>query len=123
MWSRTVALMMAGVAANAHHSLDATYDLTKVVELEGKVVTILLRNPHSFLQIEVPDQDGNTQRWALEWSSANALGKRGITRETLHVGDEVAISINPPRRPPENRGAVKTLQVTKSGPPKQLIER
>jgi hypothetical protein len=118
----TAGLLMAGVAADAHHSLDATYDLKKVVPLEGKVVMVLLRNPHSFLQVEVPDQDGTTQRWALEWSSANTLGKKGITRETIHVGDEVAVMINPPRRPPDNRGALKTFKVTRPASPKQLLE-
>jgi hypothetical protein len=123
MRSGTIALALAGQVLLAHHALHGTYDLKQEVKLEGRIVTVLLRNPHSFLQIEVPGEDGKLERWAVECSSANALGKRGITRATLHIGDEVSVTMNPPRRPNEKRGALKTLQVTKPAPPKRLLER
>ena len=42
----------------AHHNIERTYDLKREVRLEGKIRQLLLRNPHSFLQIEVTDRMG-----------------------------------------------------------------
>ena len=64
-------------AAYAHHSLAATYDTEKEVKLEGKIADLLLRNPHSFLQIDAPDAGGVMQRWSLEWRSSGQLGQQG----------------------------------------------
>ena len=93
---------------SAHHSLAATY-LDKEVKLEGKILDLLLRNPHSFLQIEAPDENGVVQRWSLEWRSSGQLGQAGIKRDTLKVGDEVTITMSPSRTAGDHRGALKTL--------------
>lgn len=72
MSSQTIALaagLLLAVPIQAHHSLDATYDLKKEVVVEGRIVTLLLRNPHSFLQIEVPGKNGIPERWTFEWKS------------------------------------------------------
>ena len=87
----------------------------KEVKLEGKIVQLLLRNPHSFLQIDVPDKDGTMQRWSLEWRSSGQLGQAGIKRDTLKAGDEVVVTVNPSRTKGDNRGALKTLHRTSDG--------
>ena len=107
--------LIFGIAAFAHHSLGATYEADKEVKLEGKIVQLLLRNPHSFLQIEVPDKDGTMQRWSLEWRSSGQLGQAGIKRDTLKAGDEVVVTVNPSRTKGDNRGALKTLHRTSDG--------
>ena len=85
------------------------------MKLEGKIVQLLLRNPHSFLQIDVPDKDGTMQRWSLEWRSSGQLGQAGIKRDTLKAGDDVVITANPSRTKGDNRGALKTLHRTSDG--------
>jgi hypothetical protein len=117
---KLLGLAMAGAflfggAAYAHHSLAATYYPEKEVKLEGKILDLLLRNPHSFLQIEAPDEKGVMQRWSLEWRSSGQLGQQGIKRDTLHVGDEVIITMNPSRTPGDHRGALKTLHRKSDG--------
>src|SRR6266700_1121707 len=92
------------VAAYAHHSLGATYESDKEVKLEGKIVQLLLRNPHSFLQIDVPAKDGTMERWSLEWRGSGQLGQAGIKRDTLKAGDDVVITANPSRTKGDNRG-------------------
>jgi hypothetical protein len=103
------------IAVFAHHSLGATYEGDKEVKLEGKIVQLLLRNPHSFLQIDVPEKDGTMQRWSLEWRSSGQLGQAGIKRDTLKAGDEVVVTVNPSRTKGDNRGALKTLHRTADG--------
>ena len=119
MKSKFLGLVMTAVSlssgtAYAHHSLAATY-LDKEVRLEGKLLDLLLRNPHSFLQIEATDENGIVQRWSLEWRSSGQLGQQGIRRDTLKVGDEVTITINPSRTPGDHRGALKTLHRKSDG--------
>ena len=108
-------LLMFSIAAFAHHSLGATYEGDKEVKLEGKIVQLLLRNPHSFLQIDVPDKDGTLQRWSLEWRGSGQLGQAGIKRDTLKAGDAVVVTVNPSRTKGDNRGALKTLHRTSDG--------
>jgi Family of unknown function (DUF6152) len=108
-------LLTFGIAAHAHHSLGATYEGDKEIKMEGKIVQLLLRNPHSFLQIDVSDRDGTTQRWSLEWRSSGQLGQAGIQRDTLKAGDQVVVTANPSRTKGDNRGALKTLHRTSDG--------
>jgi len=95
--------------ADAHHSSAATYDVSKEVQLEGKIVQILLRNPHSFLHIEAPDQDASMQRWSLEWRSIGSLDQQGVKRNTLKVEDVVVITMNPSRTASDHRGLLRSL--------------
>lgn len=104
-----------GLTAYAHHSLSATYLADKEITLDGKIAEILLRNPHSFLQIDAPDESGMMQRWSLEWRSSGQLGQQGIKRDTLKIGDEVTITMNPSRTANDHRGALKTLHRKSDG--------
>jgi len=114
MLAASAALLLATVAY-AHHSLGATYDSNKDLKLEGKIVEILLRNPHSFLHVEAPDADGVMQRWSFEWRGVGSLTQQGIKRDTLKVGDEVTVTGNPSRTPTDHRGVLKTLHRKSDG--------
>ena len=107
--------LLAGTRAYAHHSLSATYYPDKEIKLDGKIAQILLRNPHSFLQVDAADEAGVMQRWSLEWRASGQLGQQGIKRDTLIVGDDVVITMNPSRTPGDHRGALKTLHRKSDG--------
>jgi len=104
------AALVAGTAAYAHHSYGATYDLGKEIKLEGKLVQFVYRNPHSFVHVQAPDQNGVPQRWAVEWSGTGQLNNQGVTRETLRVGDEVVIVGRPSRVSGEYRLLMVSLK-------------
>src|SRR5262247_1780588 len=84
-------MLFAGIAAYAHHSYAATYDVAKEVKLEGKLIQFIFRNPHSYVTIQAPDEKGAIQRWSVEWAGTSQLSNRGITQETLKVGDAIVI--------------------------------
>jgi len=111
----TAGLLLSAIAAFAHHSLGATYDGNKTIQLDGKILQLLLRNPHSFLQVEAPDDKGVMQRWSLEWRSAGSLGQQNIKRYSLKAGEEVVVTINPSRTPADHRGALVTLHRKSDG--------
>jgi len=82
--------------ASAHHSIFALYQDT-FADLEGVVTGMDLRNPHIRLTMLVENDSGEEEIWNLEGDSANAVERRGITRETLRVGDRVRVAGYPSR--------------------------
>jgi Family of unknown function (DUF6152) len=107
--------LLGGTAAYAHHSYAATYDNSGEVKLEGKVLQFVFRNPHSFVQIQAPDQKGVQQRWAVEWAGTSQLSNAGVTRESLKVGDDIVIVGRPSRVPGEYRLLMVTLKRPSDG--------
>jgi hypothetical protein len=97
--------------ADAHHSFGATYNGNEEIQLDGKLVQFTFRNPHSFVFIEAPDEHGEMQRWAIEWSGTGSLAQQGVQRNTLRAGDEVVITGRPSRTPGEYR--VQMLSLTR----------
>ena len=97
-----VTILMIGAAlvsgaAYAHHSFAGSYQEGKVMKIEGDVVEFNIRNPHSFISIDVREEDGKSVRWGGEWGGVTQLSQGGVTRFTLEVGDHLIIEGAPPR--------------------------
>ena len=103
----TVGMLTCGVAAYAHHSFAGSYVEDKLVRIEGKVVEFNIRNPHSFISIEVKDKDGKTVRWGGEWGGVTQLSQGGVNRFTLEVGDYLVIDGAPSRDSTEKKLLVR----------------
>src|ERR1700758_1216235 len=73
--------------ALAHHS-GAMFDATQTVTLDGTVKEFQWTNPHSWLQLVVPDNKGGTKEWSLELVSLNVLAHNGWKPGTLKPGDK-----------------------------------
>jgi uncharacterized protein YdeI (BOF family) len=78
--------------ASAHHSFAGTYRDDETITLEGTIVQFSVRNPHSFINFEVTDENGNKVLWGGEWGSVAALSEGGVSRFTLKPGDHVIIT-------------------------------
>ena len=90
-------LLFTGSPADAHHSFGSTYDVQKEIELEGKVVQVSLRSPHSFFFVEAKDESGEVQRWSIEGAGAAQFAQQGVTRDSFKIGDLVKVVGNPAR--------------------------
>jgi hypothetical protein len=99
----------AGPTVQAHHSFAATYFEGKLQRIEGELVRFVYRNPHSFIHVDVLDQDGAMQRWAVEWGAGQQLTQHGVTSITLHVGDHLIIEGSPSRTPDDHRLRVRSI--------------
>ena len=110
-----VATLMASSAAYAHHSYAATYDTTKEVRLEGKLVQFNFKNPHSYVTIQTKNAKGAVERWSVEWAGSSQLNNSGIKAETLKVGDEINIVGRPSRVPGEFRCLMVNLRRPSDG--------
>lgn len=81
--------MLLPAFGQAHHSR-AEFN-QEALELEGRLVDILWRNPHPAFTIEVAD-GARTEIWAVEgWSSLYTFDRAGITRERFAVGDVIRV--------------------------------
>src|SRR5438874_5189325 len=76
-----LATLASTMAVYAHHSFAATYDESKTITLEGRMVQFSFRNPHSFVQVEVDDA-GQKVRWAIEWAGTAQLNNTGVQNDT-----------------------------------------
>ena len=112
-----VSLLALAVAAPAyaHHSFAATYREKDSVTIEGELVQLDFRNPHSFVHLDVKEKDGTVVRYAVEWGGVGQLGQQGVTRETLRVGDHVIITGAPGRNPADHRVRMVTLKRPSDG--------
>src|SRR5688572_5369815 len=104
-----VGVFLLAATLSAHHSFSAVYQIKEEVKLEGKLVQISIRNPHSFVFVEAPDKEGKMQRWSLEWGGAAQLAGQGVSQQTLKVGDHIVITGRPSRAPGEYRVLVQTI--------------
>ena len=103
------------VTAYAHHSQSAQYDTSKEVKIQGTLVQFQFRNPHTFIQVEAPDENGVVQRWSIEWGGVGLLTGQGVTRTTLKYGDEVIITARPSRTPNDHKLHMLTLKRLSDG--------
>lgn len=95
-------LAIAGLVANAvnaHHSFATHYDTTNIVEVNGVLSSVKMRSPHSFFEVDVVTENGETETWEIEAHAVPILRRLGITKETLKVGDSVMFRGPRSRRP------------------------
>jgi hypothetical protein len=88
----TLAILAAPIFA--HHSFDM-FDLSKSITITGTIKEFQWTNPHTFTWIDVPNDKGVVETWAIEGMSPNYLGRRGWTKHTLNPGDKVTVTIYP----------------------------
>jgi uncharacterized protein DUF6152 len=101
--------------AGAHHSFAATYFEDKAQKIEGTIVQFMFRNPHSFVHVEAPDENGQMQRWAVEWAATAQLKEAGVDYESLKPGDHVIVTGNPGRNPADHRLRMQSVERPKDG--------
>lgn len=104
-----VTVLASGGAAYAHHSFAGTYREGEAITIEGTVAEFNIRNPHSFINIEVTDEDGNVTRWGCEWAGVAQLSQGGVNRFTLKVGDRVLVDGAPPRDAADHKVLVRSV--------------
>jgi hypothetical protein len=86
-----VALTMSGAA---HHS-PVMFDRTVSKTIVGTVVRFTWTNPHSAIQIDVPNESGGMDRWGVELGSPQSMARNGWRSNIIKAGDKVTVVVNP----------------------------
>ena len=86
---------VAGPAV-AHHSF-SMFDMENNVRIDGVVAEVQWTNPHAWMEVDVPGDDGETVRWGVEFNSPNNLSRQGWKRNTIEAGDAVSFVVSPLR--------------------------
>ena len=90
--SLAAALLVGATPAAAHHSFRAQYDPDQPITLTGVVTKVDWMNPHVYFYIDVENpENGATESWGFEMGPPHMLQQRGWKRNSMQIGDEVAV--------------------------------
>ena len=78
----------------AHHS-PVMFDRTVSKTIVGTVVRFTWTNPHSSIQLDVPNDSGGVDRWGVELGSPQSMARNGWRSNIIKPGDTVTVVVNP----------------------------
>ena len=85
------ALVVSVVApAFAHHS-PAAFEAQKTVTVTGIVKEFRWQNPHTWIEVDAPNEKGVQVLWNFELTSPTYLVRSGWKSNTLKPGDKVTL--------------------------------
>ena len=90
-WLLGAALLVAAAPAVAHHAFSAEFDATKPVRLRGTITKMEWINPHSWMHVDVSNDDGTIDSWMIEAGPPGALVRRGWKKDSVQPGTEVLV--------------------------------
>ena len=79
-------------SALSHHSFSLEFDVSRPVELTGRVRAIEWTNPHAWVFIETENDQGNLQNWAIELLGVSSLMRSGMTPDSVKPGDLISVT-------------------------------
>lgn len=84
------------LTAYAHHSF-AMFDDEVFTVLTGTVKDFQYTNPHSWLNVNVENEDGTITEWGFELDSPQLLRRKGVSPRHFVEGDQIAVKFHPLR--------------------------
>src|SRR5688500_5151939 len=91
-WSCGVALATGMVVPVLAHHSPAAFDRSKEVKLVGTVKEFRWQNPHTWIEVLVPDEKGKEVLWGVELTSPTYLIRAGWKSNTIKPGDKVTVT-------------------------------
>jgi DNA/RNA endonuclease YhcR with UshA esterase domain len=110
----TLAALVTGLPALAHHSFAASYDMSQPITVQGTITQVLLRNPHSWFRLNVKDASGKVEEWSFEAGTPSGMIRNGYKADVIKTGTEVTIKGFRSRDPEQKRGMLREL-ITSDG--------
>jgi len=90
----TALLILAAGSSFAHHSF-SMFDQSKKVTIAGTVTEVQWTNPHVWIFLDVPGENGSSERWGVEFTSKVHLARRNFSSDMVKVGDAVEFTVSP----------------------------
>lgn len=111
LMSLTAAIAALIAAPSAGHHSSAMFDDQSELTLTGVVTRFDYLNPHSWLYMNVTQDDGTVTEWGFELSAPPLLRREGVSPNSWRPGDLVRVRTHPLKdgRPAGSlRGIVKS---------------
>ena len=87
------------------------FDDSRVATLSGTVESLSWTNPHVWLYITVPSEEGQSEiEWGFECPAIRTMKEHGWSRTSLKPGDSVTVFAHP-RKDGMPRGALVTVRL------------
>jgi hypothetical protein len=83
-------VVLAGSTTLLAHHGNASYE-NKEVTIKGRVTNWIWSNPHTFLMLDVTDENGKVVHWVCENNAPSTLVNFGFNAKTFKAGDEVTV--------------------------------
>lgn len=91
----TLAAILAGQGTMAgHHPTNRVYRVGEPATIEGVIISLVVKSPHSFLHVQAPDRFNKMRVWAIECGDSRAFRQR-VEERFLKIGDRVAVTGDP----------------------------
>ena len=72
------------------------FDMAHSISVKGTVTSFQWANPHSMIYVDVKDDKGNIQKWAVETRGGpNVLTRAGWNKDSLKPGDLITLFGHP----------------------------
>ncbi len=84
-------ILLSATPISAHHAFSAEFDADRPMQHPGTVTKTEWINPHSWIHIDVQDDTGNVESWAIECGAPNALIRRGLNKNSIPAGTELVV--------------------------------
>jgi hypothetical protein len=104
-----LATLALSVSVSGHHSFAAYYFEEQSIQIEGDIVEVQFKAPHTWVHVNTRDDSGREKRYAAEWANPSRLEREGMTKDTLKVSDFVRIWGSPSRDPNDGRIHLKRI--------------
>ena len=88
--------MTSTVSTASHHSF-AAFNTTTEKTVTGTVKQVDWTNPHTWIWVDVANGQGSVATFGFEGMSPNYLARRGWSKSTLKLGDQVTVTFRPMR--------------------------
>jgi hypothetical protein len=84
------------------------FDSSKTVTVVGTVRDFQWANPHSYIQVVVPDDKGGKVEWSIEIGTPTHMARLGWARDSVKPGDNVTVAFAP-MKDGSHAGTVRTI--------------
>ena len=103
------ALLAAASSSFAHHS-GVMFDDQKEVTVTGVIKEFQYTNPHSWLLVDVKNEDGTVTTWGFEAEGPSTLTRAGIRKSDFMPGTKITITGHPMK---DGRPAAAWIKATR----------
>lgn len=93
-----IAALSVPAFAGAHHSTIGFYDPGRIVEIEGVLKSVSMRNPHVRFVVTVRGADGEEVDWNVETASLSTLQINGLDQDFMKPGERIRVAGQGSRR-------------------------